>query len=272
MAARQRCAAAAQPRAHLPPDRLLALLTLSASTIKSSLDGNRCFFSVKDGSGINGAWVNNRGSGKLTREDRGFNTAALKFQHDQTPFYPASTLVATTDPTDKVVLDSDRPNEVRAVHGPYYVTLSLTDMTPEARAHPSWAYRVQRAALEAAGATIVATPSIAPDPVVPGPMVERKYDAPAAWTPKSHAPPANSGLIEPILHVLAILARIRFFVLPAFIGPPVLFSVWRSARTESARHIFRCRHSAPPAMPDTGCRRPRGCAPSGSTARRCRCR
>jgi hypothetical protein len=59
--------------------------------------------SVKDGSGNIGAWVNNRGSAHLERENLGFNAAALKFQHDQTPFDPASNLVATADPTDTVV-------------------------------------------------------------------------------------------------------------------------------------------------------------------------
>jgi len=35
------------------------------------------------------------------------------------------------------------------------------------------------AALEAAGATIIPKPDIAPDPVVPGPVVARQSDAPA---------------------------------------------------------------------------------------------
>ena len=218
----------------VPAEHILALLTLSPSTLQPSLDGKRCFFSVKDGSGNYGAWVNNRGSAHLERENLGFNAAALKFQHDQTPFDPASNLVATTDPTDRVVLNTERPEEVWAVHGPYYVTLSLTDVTQAARAHPSWAYRVQRAALEAAGATIVPKPDITPDPVVPGPVVPRQADAPvaAAWTPPPHAAPANAGLIEPILHILAVLARIRFFVMPVFIGLPILISV-RSSRARS---------------------------------------
>jgi hypothetical protein len=67
---------------------------------------------------------------------------------------------------------------------------------------------------------------------VPSPVVARQPDAPAAWTPPPHAALANAGLIEPILHILAILARIRFFVLPVFIGLPILISV-RSSRAKS---------------------------------------
>jgi hypothetical protein len=127
---------------------------------------------------------------------------------------------------------------VWAVHGPYYVTLSLTDVTPAASAHPSWAYRVQRAALEAAGATIVPTPGIAADPAVPGPPVldretEIGSESPAAWTPKPHIVPPDAGVIDPILHVFAIFAQFRFLVLPAFIGLSVLFSIWRSSKARS---------------------------------------
>jgi hypothetical protein len=222
----------------LPPGHILALLTLSPSTLKESLDGKRCFFSVEDGSGTNGAWVNNSGNAELTREDLGFNAAALKFQHDQTPFYPASELVATADPTDRVVLDPKNPGMVWAVHGPYYVTLSLADVTSAASGHPSWAYRVQRAALEAAGATIVPKTGIAADPAVPRPalldrVTETGSESPAAWTPEPHIAPPDAGVIDPILHVFAVLEQFRFFVLPALIGIPVLFSTWRSSRAQS---------------------------------------
>ncbi len=217
----------------LPPAHILALLTLSPSTLASSVDGYRCFFSVRDASGVDGAWINNRGSAELTREDLGSNADALQFQHQQTPFFPASNVVATADPTDKVLVNPKNPAEVWAVHGPYYVTLSLTDVTAAARRNPTWAYRVQRGALEAAGATIIANPGIAPDPIVAAVTPVTKPET-QVWVPPPHAAPSDAGMMDPILHILAIVTGARFFILPVFIGLPVLFSIWRSSRAKKA--------------------------------------
>jgi hypothetical protein len=222
----------------LPPAHILALLTLSPSTLTSSLDGYRCYFSVEDRSGVNAPWIHNRGSGELTRKDFGSNAAALQFQHQQTPFFPASHLVVTADPTDKVVFDPKNPADLWAVHGPYYMTLWLSDATPAAQQHPSWAYRVQRAALEAAGATIITEPGIAPDPIVPG-VAPEKQSGTQAWLPPPHAAPPDAAVMDPILHVLAIVTGARFFILPVFIGLPVVFSIWRSARAKKAGRTSR---------------------------------
>jgi hypothetical protein len=215
----------------LPRAQILALLTLSPSTLTSSLDGNQCQFSVEDRSGIGGASVSNHGGARLTSEDFGSTAAALTFQHQQTPFFPASHLVSTAVGTDTVVVNPENPAEVWAVHGPYYVTLVLTGVTGPARQYPSWAYRVQRAALEAAGARIIPMPGVGPDPVVSAVVPEKGPKTPS-WKPQLHAAPRDAAVIDPLLHVLAIATGARFFILPVFIGLPVLFSAWRRSRAK----------------------------------------
>lgn len=205
------------------PERVLPLLTLTTSTLKRfstpADDGKRCSFSVQDASGKIAGWVTNKGSIRFTREDLGTNAAALARQHQDWPFFPPSKLVTTSDPTDRVVANPDHPEEVEAVHGPYLISLDITDVTPEARAHPSWAYRVQRTALEAAGATLAARPDLPPDPVVAGPPPPPE---PVVWQPLMRAAPASHVVMDPPLRASAFLARWRFLVLPAFIVLPIL--------------------------------------------------
>jgi hypothetical protein len=74
-------------------------------------------------------------------------------------------LVQTTDSGDYVETTSG--GEVLAVHGIYKVELNISGVTEAAKSHPTWEYRVQRAALLAAGASIVRDPGMAPDPVLP---------------------------------------------------------------------------------------------------------
>lgn len=208
------------------PDHVLPLLTLTRSSLTSRTDdddsGKRCSFSVKDASGKSDGWVTNDGDAQFTREDLGTNAAALARQHQDTPFFPPSKLISTADASDRVVPNPEHPEEVEAVHGPYLVTLHLTGITPAARAHPSWAYRAQRAALEAAGATIVAPANMPADPVVAGPQPP---PPPVAWQPAIHPVPAGNALIDPLLHVGAVLARWRFLALPVFIFGSILLGM-----------------------------------------------
>ncbi len=218
----------------LPAEHIQGVLTLTPSALESSLDGNRCFYSVKDASGAISGWVNNRGRADLEIEDRGNHADALKFQHRQTPYFPASDLVTTDDPGDRVVLDGEHPEQVWAVHSSNYVTLSITNVTAAARAHPSWAYRVQRAALEAAGATIVAKAGIAPDPVLPPPVIQKTANtdtqAPTLWAPPPHPAGASAAVLDPLLCLLFFLAKYRFFALPLFILVPIFTIPWLSRR------------------------------------------
>jgi hypothetical protein len=214
------------------PDHVLPLLTLTRSSLTFQTDdddnGKRCTFSVKDASGKTDGWVTNDGDARFTREDLGTNAAALARQHQDTPFFPPSKLVSTADAGDRVVLNPEHPEEVEAVHGPYLVTLNLTGVTPGARAHPSWAYRVQRTALEAAGAAIVAPADMPADPVVAGPQPPPQ---PVAWQPAIQPAPAGNALIDPLLHVGAVLVSWRFLALPAFIIGSILFGgLFRWAR------------------------------------------
>lgn len=226
----------AGPRALSPvcqlaaPQHVLALLTLSPSTLEADASdgsGLRCYFSVKDASRKVAGWVQNDGTAQVRREDLGTNAAALKRLHEDRPFFKASELVATADPTDRVVPTPDHPEEVEAVHGPYLVTLNLTGITPEAHADATWAYRVQRTALEIAGATVVADSSTLPDPVTPGPA-----PAPAAfaWHTSGHTAPSGAWLGDPIVHVLVLMASYRFLLMPVLIGSGVLFAALGSSQ------------------------------------------
>ena len=160
-------------------------------------------------------------------EDLGTNAAALERLHEDRPFFKSSNLVATVDSTDRVVPTPDHPEEVEAVHGPYLVTLNLTGVTPEAHADPTWAYRVQRTALEIAGATVVAVSSTPPDPVTPGPA---PVPAAFAWHTSSHAAPSWAWLGDPIVHVLVLMASYRFLLMPVLIGSGILFATLGSSR------------------------------------------
>ena len=216
--------------------QMLALLTLQPSRLELTPDGwNRCMMSVKDRSGTIDGWTTNDSHGDLRISDLGSNAAALKFLKQQLPFLKPSDLVRTQDAGDRVVAQPDHPGEVWAVHGPYYVELNLPDATAQARAHPTWRYRVQRAALQAAGATIVASPGMPPDPAVSdGVDGDRPHDAPRSrWTPPAHDPPTWSVILEPLAMVAAFLSHYRFFVLPVALFGGIAFSVWRGARAKA---------------------------------------
>lgn len=208
------------------PGDILALLTLSPSTLEvsddSAEDGIRCRFNVRDASHEIAGWTRNHGSMQLRREDLGNNAAALERLRADRPFNRPSSLVQTADPTDRVVPTAGHPEEVEAVHGPYLVTLILDDPTDAAREHPSWIYRIQRAALTAAGATIIPPTDMGPDPVTPGPA-----PPPSAfsWRANTHAPPSWSWFSDPISHIIAFLARHRFILMPVLIGGSILFGV-----------------------------------------------
>jgi hypothetical protein len=227
------------PCTWLPEQHALGVLTTDPSSLQRSSDGLRCTMEVQDGQPDTDHWTQNHGEVQIERRDLGTNTAALKFQHNQSPFLPASTLVKTTNATDRLVWDSSHPEEARAVHGPFYVEFELTDVTPAAKAVPGWLYRTQRLALEAAGATVVPTDGLPPDPVVPGPLLARaEQPATAAemhWTPPAHDASAASALYDPMLVVVAFMARNRFVMLVVLIFAPILLGTALGKRRVGTR-------------------------------------
>ncbi|WP_133646454.1 hypothetical protein [Paraburkholderia flava] len=225
--------AAADLCAQIDPQHVLALLTLTPSTLTADAgSATRCRFDVKDASGKPNGWVDNKGDATFERSDFGNHAAALKRQHDDTPFYPESHAVRTADPTDRVLVDPQHPESVSAVHGPYLVDLNVSNATAAARATPGWDYRVQRTALEAAGATVIPQPGMPPDPVVPGPNAT---PAPSGWHPAAYTPPAIGVTLAPVLHMMWTLASWRFYLMPAGV---VFFMFFGALLRRRLRHML----------------------------------
>ncbi len=235
----------------IDPARLLGVLTLTRARVNGRVDGPICSISVEDATGGSDAAVSSmRASAQLEVQDMGTHAYALQFERQVSPYVPVSTLVHTADPGDRVLVDSAQPGHVYAVHGPYYATLEIEDPSPAARAHPTWAYRVQRAALEAAGATIMSTPGLAPDPETPNAPLVSADGAPdvGSWTPPPHPAPSWSLVYEPIVHGLAIAARLRFFLLPAFIFLPLLLGLAGKKSSGQPAKPSRLAFILPPAI------------------------
>jgi hypothetical protein len=104
-----------------------------------------------------------------------------------------STLVHTSDATDQVITDSadhtQQQLQVRALHGSTVSIVTIYDWFHQAFAHPTFEYRLERLALQTAGATVQPTPGMAPDPIAQKPTLAfriekqiRRYWADAAGT------------------------------------------------------------------------------------------
>jgi hypothetical protein len=148
----------------LKPQEAAALVTLNQADVDPRpTSPGRCYYSVTPSLGSNM-------DVELTVTDLHTHAAAVARMQQDGPFQfnkkPA--LVRTSDPGDHVY-DLLQPNgdTAKAVHGQYLVDIDLTSTEDAARNHPSFEYRLQRAALEAAGAIILPTPGVAPDPVLP---------------------------------------------------------------------------------------------------------
>ena len=84
-----------------------------------------------------------------------------------------STLIHTNDATDRVLTDSTGHTrdalKVSAIHGSSVAVVTISSWQQGAFVHPSFEYRLERLALQAAGATIQPSAGIAPDPVAQKP-------------------------------------------------------------------------------------------------------
>ena len=90
------------------------------------------------------------------------------------------TLVPTNDSTDRVLTDSadhtQRELKVSAIHGASVAVVTISSWQHEAFVHPSFEYRLERLALQAAGATIQPSAGIAQDPVAQKPTLGFKIE------------------------------------------------------------------------------------------------
>ncbi len=148
------------------PDDIAALVTLNQATVEARqmVPGSRkCVFDVKPSLGMDIEV-------ELEVNDLGSHEAAVHSMQQSAPFYfdKKPSLVKTNDAGDHVydILQANGDN-VTAVHGTYMVDMNVSGLDDAARAHPTWEYRMERTALQAAGATILPTPGVAPDPVLP---------------------------------------------------------------------------------------------------------
>jgi len=155
---------------------------------------------------------------RIRRYDMGTHAEALHRMQQDFPLYwekkPA--LVKTNDPEDHV--ETIDGNEVEAVHGQYKVELNVERAEDTARAHPTWEYRLQRTALQAAGAVIVPTEGLAPDPVQP----QRE---PASESARRYAEHPDSGTpwwtFCLLGFVLFVLLAVYFGVYRTMIRPAI---------------------------------------------------
>ena len=198
------------------PDDVAALVTLNQATVETrpmEPGSDKCTFTMNSPFG-------EAGEVDIRTSDMGSHEQATARLKQDLPFYfdKKPPLVKTNDPSDHV-LSMVQPNgsEARAVHGKYLVELEVSQLQDAAKAHPTWEYRLQRTALQAAGATILPTEGLPPDPVLP------KREAPSASAQEAaHNTGFTSlfsffgalslvGLVGPLIAIFVIF---RVFVAP----------------------------------------------------------
>jgi hypothetical protein len=189
-----------------------ALVTLNQATVEPRDMGegrNECSYDVRSSLGDDGEVT-------IRRYDLGSHDEAVHRMQQDLPFYfdKKPPLVKTNDPSDHV-LSVIEPNgqSIEAVHGQYKVELNVSSAEDSAKAHPSWEYRLQRTALQAAGATILPTPGIAPDPVLP----KRQPPSASAREAQDSTGPWFLGLLS---YLWLIGPLVIFFVLYRLVVKP----------------------------------------------------
>ena len=139
---------------------IAALMSLNqAELIGKRDDPQRCSCTYKLESPLRAV-----GSARLTVYDLQTPEAARHRLHTDHPFDKPDTLVQTDDAIDEVIKFGADASEVAAIHGQYLAELNVSQAEDTAKAHPTWAYRMERSALLAAGAAIVRPVGMPPDP------------------------------------------------------------------------------------------------------------
>jgi hypothetical protein len=155
----------------VPQNDLQTLLTLDAATMKAETDS--IIKQSRDDCRLY-AYVGNERKGNIDiKINRNLSASQIR---EKLGDGTLSNLVQTSDLDDKVAVPAGTRGKAYAVHGSTLAEIEVEDSDPEAIVHPSFAYRVQRAALQLAGATVQPTTKYGPDPV--------------AQTPKPPPPPS----------------------------------------------------------------------------------
>ena len=149
----------------------------------------------------------------------------IKVKHNQTAADLENTesglerqsLVATNDPADRVLVPAGTRGKATAIHGTTVATIEVEDSDAYAIVSPSFAYRVQRAALQAAGATVLLTNKYGPDPV--------------AKTPPAAVPPSAMNPVSRALNSFDMMSLT--WLLPVLIVGGLLLSVFARSRKRS---------------------------------------
>ncbi len=191
-------------------DDVATLVTLNQSTVEAR-DQTRpgeCEWDVKTPLSFMGAEV------QLSIRHFDSHGQAVAYMKNELPFYfdKKPSLVKTSGPDDHVDDLLDRPDwaQAEAVHGEYMAKVEANRIEPGARSHPTFEYRLQRLALQAAGATILPTVGLPPDPVPPKAQSGNLNDSAHARSASVLSWPSGIAMAVLVALVLgAILRRTR---------------------------------------------------------------
>ena len=183
-------------------DDVATLISLHQSTVETSetSSADRCEFEVKTPLSTEGGEV------KLTIRRFDSHAEAVAYMKNELPFYfdKKAPLVKTTGPDDHVDDLLNRPDfaMAEAVHGDAMTEVEANRIEPGARAHPTFEYRLQRLALQAAGATVLPTIGLPPDPVRPKPQDANASSGQSVSSGSFFSRP--SGIVMMVLVVLVL--------------------------------------------------------------------
>lgn len=166
----------------IPRAQLQTLVTLQPATLVPDATGSMssCLLRTQNPDGT-------RGEGNLT--------ITIRRHQDPQQIQMAEgagsrgLLAHGTNADDRTVIPGRSTGKVTAIHADTVATLEVSDPDVHAIVSPSYAYRLQRAALQAAGATVVATTQYGPDPVAQTPKPPAKptaLDSLSHWWANTH--------------------------------------------------------------------------------------
>jgi hypothetical protein len=144
----------------VPPAELQTLMTLNPATVTTDNSlGDRCRVSVHD-SGSSGTYAEVSVRRHQTAE---------QIRSDEQEGVPGIAAHGTT-PGDEVIVFPNQSGKAVGVHDGTVATIDISDADASALISKSYAYRLQRAALQAAGATVTPAPEYGADPVAQQPL------------------------------------------------------------------------------------------------------